>query len=251
MKLAAFAMILALAAPSSAQLCPGDCNGNEVVSVADLVRSVAAALETVSISACVAADGNSDGRVSVGELVDAVNAALYGCFVVPPTRTPTPRVTPTPRPTLTFTPTRIPATPTPTRTRTRTPTRTATPGGVTGCPLDFTSSDAERGCLFFGSFNDNCGTTRYAGSFLALDSQFVVALFSDPELYVVAEIRTPRSAVVFGWTGDSSLTDIEPASGVMVLTADGEGFGVQIDPPVFTIGGCPFDTYLSTFQIEF
>jgi len=65
--------------------CPGDCDGNGVVIINELVSGVAAALDRPSTckSAC---DLNHDGSVTVNELIAAVEAALNGC---PATATPT------------------------------------------------------------------------------------------------------------------------------------------------------------------
>jgi hypothetical protein len=59
--------------------CPGDCDASGRVSIAELVRAVNIALEAGSIDACPAADRDRNGRVTVDELVQAVNAALSGC----------------------------------------------------------------------------------------------------------------------------------------------------------------------------
>jgi hypothetical protein len=45
------------------------------------VRSVNIALEAQAIDRCRPADADGSGRVTVDELVQAVNAALRGCFV--------------------------------------------------------------------------------------------------------------------------------------------------------------------------
>jgi hypothetical protein len=57
---------------------PGDCDGDMIVSIADLVRAVAVALETVDVSACPAADLDHDGAVRIDELVAALAVALDG-----------------------------------------------------------------------------------------------------------------------------------------------------------------------------
>jgi hypothetical protein len=59
--------------------CLGSCNGDEQVTVAEVVRSVSITLGQRPLAACSAADGNRDGRVSVNELVRAVGALLSGC----------------------------------------------------------------------------------------------------------------------------------------------------------------------------
>lgn len=103
--------------------CVSDCNGNNLIAVDEVVRSVAISLEQQPLSACPRADGNGNGRVTVDELVRAVLNNLYGCGASPPP-TSTPSVTPIA--TATFTPT-LTATATATRTTTRTPTVSASP----------------------------------------------------------------------------------------------------------------------------
>jgi hypothetical protein len=56
--------------------CPGDCNGDGNVSIAELVRGVVGALGGAG---CEAFDRNGDGTIAVNELIVAVNAALHGC----------------------------------------------------------------------------------------------------------------------------------------------------------------------------
>jgi hypothetical protein len=59
--------------------CSGDCNGDGVVTVDDIVGAVNIALEDTDISACFSVDTDLDGRVTVIDLVAAVNRALEGC----------------------------------------------------------------------------------------------------------------------------------------------------------------------------
>jgi alpha-tubulin suppressor-like RCC1 family protein len=59
--------------------CPGDCDGNGQVIVAELVLGVGIALGTSPVDSCPRMDVNGDRRVSVDELVSAVQAALNGC----------------------------------------------------------------------------------------------------------------------------------------------------------------------------
>jgi hypothetical protein len=66
--------------------CAGDCDGNGVVAVNELILGVRSALEAEIL--CPACDRNSDGVVAISELVGAVNAALSGCPSAPtPTAT--------------------------------------------------------------------------------------------------------------------------------------------------------------------
>ena len=66
--------------------CAGDCNGDHLVTVDELVRGVNGALG--SAASCPAFDLDNDGTVAISELVAAVNAALNGCPAQPtPTAT--------------------------------------------------------------------------------------------------------------------------------------------------------------------
>lgn len=60
-------------------LCRGDCDGNGVVGIADLVAAVAASLDA-GAGACAVADADASGRVDIAELIAAVRAALEGCM---------------------------------------------------------------------------------------------------------------------------------------------------------------------------
>ncbi|HSP96947.1 MAG TPA: dockerin type I domain-containing protein [Candidatus Dormibacteraeota bacterium] len=59
--------------------CVGDCNGDGMVSVADLIVGVNIALGNQPIANCPAFDVNGDGMVSISELIAAVGNALDGC----------------------------------------------------------------------------------------------------------------------------------------------------------------------------
>ena len=106
--------LLGMSASVSAA-CPGDCNGNGVVSIDELVTAVRIALAQSPLDTCPSADSSSDQRVTVDDLVRAVNAALRGC-----PSTPTPTATGTRIATVTATVTR-------TETEVATPTVTSTP----------------------------------------------------------------------------------------------------------------------------
>lgn len=77
-----------LAAPALADMgwqlagagaCTGDCDGDGVVAINELVLAVRVALGEERIASCAAADGNGDGAVSIDELIRAVSLALAGC----------------------------------------------------------------------------------------------------------------------------------------------------------------------------
>lgn len=67
-------------------VCPGDCNGDGVVAINELITAVNIALGLAPLSACPAADPDGSGTVTVDDLIKAVNSALEGC----PSATPTP-----------------------------------------------------------------------------------------------------------------------------------------------------------------
>ncbi|MGD9762776.1 MAG: hypothetical protein AB7V27_03565 [Candidatus Binatia bacterium] len=72
---------LPTATPSAtvARPCSGDCNGDEAVTVDELVRAVNIALDLVAIDHCPVVDLDGNGAVAVNELVAAVDDALRGC----------------------------------------------------------------------------------------------------------------------------------------------------------------------------
>ena len=65
--------------PTSPVRCVGDCDGDQRVTIAELIRGVNIALTNLPLSACEAFDSNGDGAVSVSELISAVNRTLAGC----------------------------------------------------------------------------------------------------------------------------------------------------------------------------
>jgi hypothetical protein len=90
--------------PAAAQTCGGDCGGDRVVTINELVRAVSIALGSTPVSECAAADPDGDGMVTVAELIGAVNNVLEGCDRASVTRTPTPTSLPNATPTTTFIP---------------------------------------------------------------------------------------------------------------------------------------------------
>mgnify|MGYP002262591852 CR=1 FL=1 len=62
-----------------AALCVGDCNGDGMVAVYELVKGVNITLGILPLSECGAMDSNGDVTVTVDELVTAVTRALDGC----------------------------------------------------------------------------------------------------------------------------------------------------------------------------
>ena len=67
---------LATVTPS---VCAGDCNGDGLVGVGELVQGVRLTLGMLDIEQCRAFDRDGDGKIRIEELVAAVQAALGGC----------------------------------------------------------------------------------------------------------------------------------------------------------------------------
>jgi subtilase family serine protease len=59
--------------------CVGDCNGDGVVTVDEVLTAVNIALGAEPVSQCPGLDANGDGIVTVDELLQAVDNALNGC----------------------------------------------------------------------------------------------------------------------------------------------------------------------------
>jgi hypothetical protein len=59
--------------------CLGDCDGDGVVAVDELVRGVNIALNLQPLDSCPAFDRDASGTVSIDELVGAIRNALHGC----------------------------------------------------------------------------------------------------------------------------------------------------------------------------
>jgi hypothetical protein len=95
--------------------CVGDCNGDRMVVISELIVGVNIALGEQLVSNCLPFDPSGSGAVEINELIIGVSNALNGC-PAGPTATPTP-TSRTPSPTA--------PTPTPTR---QTPTPSRTPG---------------------------------------------------------------------------------------------------------------------------
>ena len=72
------AMVLIVTPPAQAT-CGGDCGGDGLVTVNELITGVNIALGSAATTQCLSLDANDDGQVAVNELVAAVANALAGC----------------------------------------------------------------------------------------------------------------------------------------------------------------------------
>jgi len=59
--------------------CSGDCNGDGVVTVNELLTMVNLALGNADAATCLSGDANHDGQITIDEILGAVNNALTGC----------------------------------------------------------------------------------------------------------------------------------------------------------------------------
>lgn len=67
-----------------AATCSGDCNGDGMVTVNELLLAVnIATMESVPVELCPSADMDGDGSVTIDEIVVEVGHALNGCGVDP------------------------------------------------------------------------------------------------------------------------------------------------------------------------
>ena len=73
------AALLVVGATAAAAQCPGDCDGDGVVQVDEVVRGVRIALGEAPLDDCPAMDSSADGQVTVDELLRAVASLLDGC----------------------------------------------------------------------------------------------------------------------------------------------------------------------------
>jgi hypothetical protein len=62
-----------------ASLCPGDCDGNGVVGVNEVLLQVAISLGGAPLASCPAGDTDGNGAITVNEVLATVNTALSGC----------------------------------------------------------------------------------------------------------------------------------------------------------------------------
>jgi hypothetical protein len=86
---AASTLSVTAAAQIAAPLCVGDCDGDRVVSIDNLLVVVNMALGNQPIINCAVGDVGLDGFVGVADVIAVVNQAMQGCPPIPPTPTPT------------------------------------------------------------------------------------------------------------------------------------------------------------------
>ncbi len=68
-------------ASSARAVCVGDCNGDNMVAINELIIGVNIALGATPVSACPSFDADGNGTVGINELITAVNNALGMCLM--------------------------------------------------------------------------------------------------------------------------------------------------------------------------
>jgi hypothetical protein len=220
--IAALAGVLATAAlapAARAAPCPGDLDGDGVVTITEIITLVQTALNGCAGASC-PGDLNGDQLVTIDEILKAVAAALLGCS---PTPTPTP--TPTAGPT------------------------------ITSCPYSFLDDTFSLGvsCGYSGAFSTNpmCSTDLRALVLSdPLDGNLVaVTISSDPLITFGAVASSATQAAIIAYFVGDGLTP-QPLSGMIESTDDGTTLIITPDTvPPFNIGAvdCSFERYVGTF----
>lgn len=198
--------VLAFAAPAGA--CVGDCGGDGVVGVNELITGVNIALGTQPVSACTRLDADANGEITINELVLAVQHALDGC---PTAATPTPTRDGT-----------ADSTETPTPTPTATPT--ATPTLALGPEILFFGLTAADDSLQPPSGTDPDGVPIYERAF-GFGFSFVVE----------ARVGPSNQAVERNTFGDGAPPDLQ----IQATRALGNGSAAVCDGAPPTFGGVP------------
>jgi len=93
--LLAASLLLLAATPCLGHRCTGDCDFSDTVSIGELIVGVRIALEQAPIFTCNSYDADLDRRVSIDELLVAVNNAFSNCGHGIATATPEPTMTST------------------------------------------------------------------------------------------------------------------------------------------------------------
>ncbi len=192
-------------------------------------------------------DCAGDGMVTVDDLIKAVNNALLGCNGTPPTARSTATATRTPTATVPPTATQQP-TPTATiqPTATRKPTATRTP--VDRCPFTFNASGNNL-CAFRGSYNRGCGSVLNS-VFSSNGSTVVVTIATNlpnpPTVSFSANVTSGTQAALTAWSTDDFQT-INLTAGAVQLNDNRSELVVFPNNPPFMIQGCNFVQYIGEY----
>lgn len=248
--------------------CAGDCNGDELVSVDELVAGVEIALGQAGVETCAASDRARDGAVGVDDLTEAVHDALYGCAGEGPTATasvspsapvatgtatatpPTPGApSPTPTSSPTATDTAAESTPTvtetafvstPTVTDAATPTDTPTPSGS----LTITPSPTSTAVTPEMPTPTSSGAATETAT--SADTETPTATATETDTPTASATRTPSLTPTASRTSTSTITPSStptptevPSGPVVTYLAAVRADGRLIAPSEFLPDGTP------------
>ena len=259
--------------------CPGDCNGDLRVAVSELLTAVRAALGQSSVGECRAADANGDGAIGVGEIIRGVRAAIDGCGGNVITvaalqrgalttggeecggdcngdgRVSVQEIIRGVNVALGSADLSI------CESFDRNADGRVSVGeliaavrnalGGCWCPFDLVDErvGAQRGCVFSGTWNAQCGDQSLPAVFSVNDGLVGVAIVTgagSPTLTFIARADTGVEATLVGFTfGD----DTEQVGGTIRLSEDGRSLLVRPDRnPEVLIDECPFEEFLGDFN---
>jgi hypothetical protein len=179
--------------------CSGDCNTDGRVSIGELLTGVNINLGRAETAACSAMDRNGDGRVAIDELVAAVASALAGC----------------------------------------------------PCPFDLLDerAGADEACIFTGRWNDECGDAGLPATFSVQAGLVGVAIVTGPDsptLTFFAQTNSAAEATLVGYMfGDEAVQ----LGGTIRLSEDRRQLIVQpAEDPMVAIDQCAVERYDGTID---
>ena len=157
-------------------------------------------------------DCNSDGEVTINELITAVNSALGQCDGA---------VTPT-------------------------PTGEACPIDF----RDDNTQEGTADCYYVGRWNAGCGAADLESLWRSDGDIVIVNLlgFDDPGLFVGADVTGTNSAAIIGWYTEPDASDLTELGGSIALGTNGATLAVDPDEPPFDVDECAFAQYRGNLQ---
>jgi hypothetical protein len=209
-------------AAAAAPACTGDCDGNDRVTIDELVRAVRMALGELPIGECRSIDVNGNDQVTIDELVAAVANALSGC--APAGACPFDFLDDTSDP--------------------RSPV----------CAFEGRWNPDCGGAMLEAAFAaSRVDSSPTPGVTPTPAPPLVVVALLEPEnpdapTFVAGTVTSARSADIVGWFTDAeNLSDFTPLAGTIELSENGGTLTVSPMTPPFAIDGCDFVDYAGDF----
>ncbi|MGE3500121.1 MAG: hypothetical protein AB7N53_19845 [Candidatus Binatia bacterium] len=181
--------------------------------IKSLLIATAFSLPATAIAAQCCGDCDGDGRVTIADLLTAINLALNGGDAGP---TPSPTV----------------------------------PSAQ--CPIDFGDDNTQPGtpdCYYRGRWSRTCGANDLEALWRSdhSDPELVLLIVSflgfSPGLFIGAEVSSSHTAELLGWFTEPGANDLTEVSGDMTLTADGGTLTIITDQTPFNVDACAFRRY--------